>query len=401
MPRRSGKPSEPHVLFVAGEDADLRLPFVLAVRERGFRVSMAASGGGGAFAREGIPFEAFAFDRFVSPLGDVRAVRRLGEILDRLRPDIAQAFDTKPALMLPLAAAGRGPLTVRTVCGRGWVYSSRSPAALAARLAYRTLHGLASRRADATVFQNDTDRAFFERHGIAGRNPVSIPAGGGGVDPESFRAALSSGRPREALRAELGLGDAEVVVTVSRLTRQKGIGTLLKAARLVERRRPGVRFVLVGPRDSEGPLAVSEAELAAHAPTVVATGPRSDVPALLRMADVFAFPTEYAEGVPRVLLEAALAGLPIVSTDMPGCRAVIEDGRTGRLVPTGDPERLAEAILAALSRRAESAAMAARLPGIVGERFSVAAGAARHAGLYRSLLSSRATPGDELAAVAG
>src|SRR4029077_12362566 len=117
--------------------------------------------------------------------------------------------------------------------------------------------------------------------------------------------------------------EAEIVVTVGRMTRQKGIPTLLKAAAIVHARRPAVRFLLIGPRESEGPSGVSQAELDSHAPYVVATGPRSDIPTLLRAADVFAFPTEYREGIPRALLEAAMARLPIVATSMPGCCAFI------------------------------------------------------------------------------
>lgn len=391
----------PHILFIAGADSDLRLPFVRTVREHGFRVSMAASGGGAAYERAGIDFVHFDFDRFISPLSDRRAIRRLGDILDRLKPDLAQGFDTKPCLMLPLAARGRDVRVIRTICGRGWVYSSRSPVAMVARVAYRHLHGRAAKRADATVFQNQNDQAFFERNGIAGKMGLVIPAGGGGIDPQTFDRALDGAPTPQALRAELGLGDAEVVITVSRITRQKGIAALLKAADLVSRKRPNVRFVLVGPRDSEGPLAITEAEIAAHAPTVVATGPRSDVPALLRMADVFAFPTEYSEGVPRVLLEAALAGVPIVTTDMPGCLEVVDDGVTGRLVPTRAPERLAAQILAALENPARSAEMAARLPSKVRANFTVAAGAERHVALYRKLLADRSAPGLRLVGSGG
>ncbi|SNT28803.1 glycosyltransferase [Tropicimonas sediminicola] len=380
-----------HVLYVAGEDAALRLPFISAVRDLGYRVSVAASGGGDTFEREGIDFAPFPFDRFISPWSDRRAIGRLGDILDRLQPDLAQGFDTKPCLMLPIAAAGRDVLSVRTICGRGWVYSSRSPLAMAVRLVFRGLHGVvASRYADATVFQNGSDRDYFRQHNMAGRNAIVIPAGGGGIDPDRFYSALRTSPEPETLRAELGLGDDEIVITVSRLTRQKGIGTLLQAADLVRRKRPGVRFLLVGPRDSEGRDAISGAEIERMAPTVVATGARNDIPALLRMADLFAFPTEYAEGVPRVLLEAALAGLPIVSTSMPGCLEVIEDGKTGRLVPPRSPDQLADAILRALSDRQESTSMAARLPAAVRDRFTVAGGAARHDAFYRALLAGRA-----------
>ncbi|MGO4816692.1 glycosyltransferase, partial [Cupriavidus sp. 2MCAB6] len=120
---------------------------------------------------------------------------------------------------------------------------------------------------------------------------------------------------------------------VSRLTQQKGIPTLLEAASLVRKVRPGVRFLLVGPRESEGPFAVAQDEIDRQAPHVMALGARKDVPALLALAELFVLPTEYREGIPRVLLEAGLAGLPIVTTDMPGCSDVVTHHWNGLLVP--------------------------------------------------------------------
>ena len=241
-----------HVLFVGGVDFDLRIPFILAMRERGFRVSVASSGDPAPFRRNGLDFVSFPFDRYMTPLSDMRAIRRLRRILEELQPDIAQGFDTKPCLMLPLAV-GHGPVrTVRTICGRAWVYSSRSPIALAARPAYRMLHRAASTRTAATVFEINSDRDFFVRARMAGRNGLVIPAGGGGIDVVGFERALAEATSPEALKEELGLSGAEIVITVTRVTRQKGIGTLLKAARAVHEQRPGVRFLLVGPRDSEG-----------------------------------------------------------------------------------------------------------------------------------------------------
>ena len=171
------------------------------------------------------------------------------------------------------------------------------------------------------------------------------------------------------------------------MTRHKGIPTLLKAAALVHRARPDVKFLLVGPRESEGPLAVTQAEIDEHAPYVIATGPRSDVPALLRLADVFAFPTEYREGVPRAMLEATLAGLPIVSTSMPGCCEVIRDGWSGYLVPPRAPDRLAARIIDLLRDRKTAEIMAGRAEELVAQRFSLGVIVARHIALYAELLA--------------
>jgi glycosyltransferase involved in cell wall biosynthesis len=147
-----------------------------------------------------------------------------------------------------------------------------------------------------------------------------------------------------------------------------------------------VRFLLVGPHESEGPFAVKQAEIDRHAPYVLALGPRSDVPALLGIADVFAFPTEYLEGVPRALLEAAVAGRPIVTTRMPGCTDVIRDGWNGFLVSPRDPLLLAERILDLLHDRVAAAAMGARAAQMVRTEFNLEITVARYAAVYQDLM---------------
>jgi glycosyltransferase involved in cell wall biosynthesis len=381
------------VLFVGGEDHYLRLPFILAMRRQGFHVVAAGSGDPAPFNAEGIDFLPFHFDRFMNPVSDALAIHRLAKIVRDLRPDIAQGYDTKPCLFLPLAARATSTRTVRTICGRAWVYSSSSPLALASRPLYRVMHRLASWYTAATVFEIGDDLKFFEASGMVGRNGILIPAGGGGVDVAGFEAALASSPGRNEIREELGLDEAEVVITVTRMTRQKGIPALLQAAAMVHRCRPRVRFLLVGPRESEGALAVSGEEIRSHAPYVMEIGPRRDVPALLRAADLFAFPTEYREGVPRVLLEASLAGLPIVSTSMPGCCEVLRDRWNGLLVPPGSPEAMASAILDSLSDRDGGKVMAARAAQITRDRFSLDAIAHHHARLYSTLIEASTRSG--------
>jgi len=361
---------------------------MLAVRDSGFEVTAAGSGDSSPFERVGLPFHRFHFDRFISPRSDWTAIKRLSTIVREVRPDLAQGYDTKPCLFLPLAGRAVGhPGIVRTICGRAWVYSSRSPLALAARPVYRALHRLAARSTAATVFEMDDDHAFFERYGMTGNRGLVISAGGGGLDVAGITRSLSNSPPPNQLRAELGLGASPIIITVTRMTRHKGIPALLKAAALVHRARPDVKFLLVGPRESEGPLAVTQVEIDQHSGYVIATGPRSDVPALLRLADVFAFPTEYREGVPRALLEASLAAVPIVSTSMPGCCEVVRDGWSGLLVPPHAPDLLAKRIIELLSDPARAQTMAANAAALVKEKFSLTAIVAQHMALYSKLLA--------------
>ncbi|MGE0055975.1 MAG: glycosyltransferase [Hyphomicrobium sp.] len=376
---------QPHVLYVGGEDHHFRIPFILAMKERGFRVTATGSGDERPFHKAGIDFVPFAFSRFIAPVSDYRSIRALARILQDVAPDIAQSYDTKPNLLLPLAARTIGfPGAIRTITGLAWVYSSRSPLALCVRPVYRALHRLASRTTAATIFEMGADQNFFEHHKMAGSKSIVIPAGGGGVDVEGFDAAFAKAKQPRSMRAQIGIGSNPVVITVTRLTRQKGIATLLEAAEIVHAELPNVRFLLVGPRESEGPLAISQAEIDTHAPYVIATGPRSDVPALLKLADVFAFPTEYREGVPRALLEAALAKLPIVTTDMPGCCDVIRNGG-GRVVSSKSPRALARAIVNALTDRKASRAMAIKTDEVVRAIYGLRSIADHHSSLYANI----------------
>lgn len=379
---REMAPRHPHLLYISGEDHHFRIPFMLALRERGFRVTAAGTGDPGPFERAGIDFHRFDFDRFVNPIADLAAIKTLSNLLADIRPDIVQTCDTKPNYLVPLAARRlRGLPVVRLINGRGWVFSSRSPRALALRPIYRALYRLANRSTAANVFEIRDDLEFFGKRRLS-RNLV-IP---GWVDIEAFDRALAAGPPPDRLRREFDLCDAEIVTTITRMTRQKGIPTLFEAAAMVHRARPGVRFLLVGPRESEGPLAITQREIDRHAPYVIPVGPRSDVPAVLRCADVFAFPTEYGEGVPRVLLEAALADCPIVTTNLAGCRDVVHDGWSGYLVPPRTPRILADRILAMLRDRETAKTMASRAATLVRQKFGLASIVARYAILYAEIL---------------
>jgi glycosyltransferase involved in cell wall biosynthesis len=385
--RSRARVANPHVLFVGGVDHELRIPFMLNLRNCGFQVSAAGTAETAPFSRAGIRYYPFRFERFLNPLADWTALQTLSKLFADVRPELVQSFDTKPNLLVPFAAQSvHGVRAVRTINGLAWLYSSRSPMALALRPINRVLHRFAARSTAATIFQNREDKTFFERHRMAveGRSWL-IP--GSGIDIDRFERAAASGPSPADLRQTLGLGDAEVVITVTRLTRQKGIPALLKAAELIHKVRPGVRFLLVGPRQSEGPLAVPQSELDRHAGYVTVLGQRSDIPSLLRVADVFAFPTEYREGVPRALLEAGLAGLPIVATKMPGCSDVVADAWSGFLVPPRAPRALAARILDVLGDRDAARAMGARAAELVKSEFGLDLTVARYARVYTELLN--------------
>jgi glycosyltransferase involved in cell wall biosynthesis len=196
------------------------------------------------------------------------------------------------------------------------------------------------------------------------------------VSPERFVSAAPPG-----LREQLAGGrEAPVVLTVARLTEQKGLSVLLQAASRV----PGAVFVVAG----DGPLRASlerEAAAAGVANRVSFLGDRSDVPDLLAACDVFALPSLY-EGSSLAVLEAMAAGRATVSSSIGGTAELIDDGVSGLLTPPGDPESLAAALRRVLVDDGLRAALAARGRQRVEEDFTEQAMARKVELVYEELL---------------
>ena len=192
--------------------------------------------------------------------------------------------------------------------------------------------------------------------------------------PEDRVAVVFNGAPLDqfaprsrdegyAIRAALGIPmAAPVITTIGRLNAQKGHDTLISAAALVIARHPEVRFLIVGDGDLLAPLEAQASTLGISEQMVFA-GHRKDVPEILAATDVLCISSNY-EGTPLVLFEAMAAGKAVVSTAVDGCREVIQDKRTGLLVPPKDPKKLGEALIKViddvpLRARLEKAAQAA------------------------------------------
>ncbi len=157
-----------------------------------------------------------------------------------------------------------------------------------------------------------------------------------------------SAKTRESLRAELGIpGDAPLAASVGRLTEQKGLIYLLEAMALVRQRLPEARLLVVGDsQDGRDEYKRQILELRNHlglSEAVIFTGVRDDVPDIMAAADLFVMASLW-EGFGLVFLEAMAAGKPVVATRVSAVPEVVEDGRTGLLVPPKDPKALADAM---------------------------------------------------------
>jgi glycosyltransferase involved in cell wall biosynthesis len=164
-----------------------------------------------------------------------------------------------------------------------------------------------------------------------------------GRDFKTYNTANAS----PELRNEFGLGDGPVLGTVGRLVMRKGHYDLLEALPRIVNEYPNVTLLLVGDGPEREGLE-SRAESLDCRDNVVFAGMRDDIPELLDLMDVFVFPSHY-EGLPGALLEAMMAGLPIVATPVDGNKDLINDGITGLFIPPNDSKRITKRILQLLS----------------------------------------------------
>lgn len=334
----------PTVWHVGGEDVSLRIPLLKQLRQRGFDVGAVGSESPHAFDAAGIAYFHYPLHRGISPLADRRSRTRLRELFAAHRPDVVHAFDTKPAILATMAARDAGiPGRVRTITGMGYLFSTNALPFRMLRPLYCGMQRRASSAAGVTVFQNRDDREYFRTRRMVADGSDALIAGSG-VDVKELLASRPDAAALARLKQELNLDDRPVVTMIARLVRHKGVSEYLDAARRVTEAGTPAQFLLVGPLASEGRQAVSKTEIDRASDCVRWLGRRNDIVSLLSLSSMFVLPSYYREGVPRVLLEAGALGLPLITTDMPGCRDVVTSGENGLLVEPRSSASLADAI---------------------------------------------------------
>jgi glycosyltransferase involved in cell wall biosynthesis len=290
-----------------------------------------------ALAIAGARVELFDWLRHeISPWHDALAIVRLARHFRRRRVALVHTHSSKAGIVGRWAAvAARVPRVVHTV--HGWSFNPTQPARV--RRFYRALERATARVTDRIVVVAEGDRARGLAAGIG--RPEQYALVRSGIDVLAFAAPA---RARDAVRRELGAGDDTLLVgTLSCLKPQKAPEDFVRAAVAAHALEPRSRFVLAG----DGPL---RAETAARIDELGASsfvrllGWRRDVVDLLHAFDVFLLTSRF-EGLPRAVLQAMAAGVPVVATAVDGTPEVVEHERTGLLVPAADPEAAAAAVV--------------------------------------------------------
>jgi glycosyltransferase involved in cell wall biosynthesis len=354
--------TSPKLLFVVTEDwyfVSHRLPLAVAAQKAGFDVAVATRVGrhGETIRAAGIRLIPFSLSRRRgNPLREVAA---LVGLYRRERPDIVHHVALKPIVFGAIAAwIARVPAQVNAVAGLGSLFTATTGMTLWIRPLLRwALARLLRSRGSLTIVQNVDDRAFLIRAHLPECRVRLIR--GAGVDTTSFFP-----RPKPS--------DLVCVVLAARMLWAKGVGEFIEAARLLTEAGVRARFVLVGEPDANSPASVPMATLRAWDGKngVEWWGHKDDMPAVFCAAHIACLPSYYREGLPKVLLEAAACGLPMVATSAPGCTEVVRDGDNGFLVPVRDVQALTVALRSLIDNGTLRAKMGQRAREIVLAEFS-------------------------------
>lgn len=314
----------------------------------------------------------------VHPGWDLVTLFKLAWWLRRNRVDIVHTHSSKAGVLGRLAAGlARTPVIVHTV--HGWPFHDRQSAWV--RGVYVWLERLAAARATrlVAVSQATRDKGLKHRIGRPEQYEVIYP----GSDLAAFRPATPE--QRREVREEFGFPpDAKLVGLVACLKPQKAPVDFVRAAGLVAHRETA-RFLVVGDGE-ERPAVEQEIKKLGLEGRVVLAGWRRDVPRLLPAFDVLALSSLW-EGLPCVLAQALASAVPVVATDVEGSREAISEGVTGRMVPAGKPEALAQALVELLADPELRRRLGAAGPGHA-QAFSLSAMVQRLDRLYQELLGA-------------
>ena len=299
------------------------------------------------------------------------------QLIKRERPSIVHAVTIKPIILLGIICLIFKIPFVASISGLGPGFSPTNFWGKVRLLVIKVLYKLVFYREKTRVIcQSPHDAEILSHTGLVNSKKI-VMAQGSGVNLEEYRPKKED------------TSDVIKVLMASRLLKEKGVSEFCDAARVIqEKHNFNVSFSLAGPVDSDSPESLNEKQVIemCSSAKVKFLGNRSDLKDILAKSDIFILPSYYAEGIPKVLLEAAASGCAVITTDHPGCRDAIVSGETGMLVMPRDIPSLISSLVCLLSDRdlIESMGKAGRK--MAEQRFCVTKVIGIHYSLYHKLI---------------
>lgn len=275
-----------------------------------------------------------------NPLIDMQTLVHTYRLIRKIKPDAILSYTIKPVIYATLAAwLARVPKRFVLLSGLGYAFQNsgeKSKPTKLQQIVY-ALYKQALSKATATFFQNPDDLKLFEELHLVNNKSNTVVVNGSGVDVSDFKVVDFPKNTEGKIKPSYLL--------VARLLKDKGIVEYVEAAKLVKQKYPQAEFNLVGWVD-ENPAAISQSQLDdwISSNAIQYWGKLEDVRPAIAESSVYVLPS-YREGTSRSVLEAMAMGRPIITTDAPGCRETVVDGKNGYLVPIKSIDELATAMI--------------------------------------------------------
>ena len=272
----------------------------------------------------------------IAPIADLITLFTLMNIYRKEQPILVHHFTNKCVIFGSLAAKWTGILKiVNSITGMGYIYSGGQFPRKLLRVIVRSLYRM-SLSGTQLIFQNEDDKNELLQFNELRQSDLHTIQGSG-VDLIRFHPGKGPPEP-------------PVIVLVARMLIDKGVTEFIEAAKIIKNLGINARMILVGKPDSGNPASIPIDKLIKWSKdNIIEWWEWSDaIEEIYKKAHIVCLPS-YREGLPKSLIEATACGLPIVTTNAIGCRDVVEDGVNGLLVPVGDADKLAEALIILIS----------------------------------------------------
>lgn len=358
---------------------NFRLPLLKSVKDEGVDVRLVCPDGQyvEALRAEGFRWLPWRMDReSMSPLRELKAVLDLLRLYRRYQPYAAHHITIKPIFYGSIAARlANVPAVINNFTGLGYLFSDTAKAKWLRIFVLPVLRWALRKQNVTTVLLNKEDQQrLVSEKVISHESSKVIP--GDGVDLDRFHPPVEQGQSEDEL----------TIVMASRLLWDKGVAEFIESAKRVMELEENIRFWLAGKPDPGNPSSIPQARVDdwQEEGVVEILGHRDDMSSILRDADIAVLPS-YHEGVPVFLLEAAASGIPLIATDLEGCRMIIEDGKNGFLVPKRDVGELTRRLLTLIQDRELREKMGRHSREIVEKNYNQGQILNQFLSLYRSL----------------
>lgn len=342
-----------HICAVGPTAETLLLPQIKYFLSQGLEVEIACSPGEEVnnLQRNGYKVHPVYIERKISLFSNLKSIYQLANIIHQNQYDLVHVHTPIAAVLGRIAAKLAGVKRIVYTSHGLPFHDLSSPKEL---FLYSQIEKIIAYITDLILSQNYEDITTAKKLGICPQEKLGYL--GNGVDIERFRRDKLKTEHQIELRNSLDIPSTSnlIIGTIGRLTRKKGGEYLIEAIAKLLPQFPNLHVLFIGGELSTDPEPF-QAELIEkiHAlginKNVTMTGERQDIPEILGLLDIFTLPTFSPEGLPRSIVEAMSMALPVVTTDIRGCREAVLHGETGLIVPPCDSEQLAKALEKLLS----------------------------------------------------